>query len=123
MKKPFQAPVQAPKQLIRPQHRKLRTAATSAQLQGMHKMTAAAGGHPGTAASAGQLLANRGQNMSHEETMTLGEHKPGSRKSQGHAVFAREGAERALTVGRELDLKDRTIASWIGEWRRANGQK
>ena len=47
-------------------------------------------------------------------------HKPGSRKGRVHELFDNEGPEAAWTLGRRLKLKEGTLRSWFGTWRRAD---
>ncbi len=41
-----------------------------------------------------------------------------SRKQRVHELYNQAGAEQAFTFGRRLHLKDTTLHSWIGSWRR-----
>ena len=41
-----------------------------------------------------------------------------SRKARVRALYLEQGAEEAFTFGRKLKLKDSTLHSWIGFWRR-----
>jgi len=45
-------------------------------------------------------------------------HKAGSRKAKVHALHDKEGPEAAFTLGRKLQLKEGTLHSWFGMWRR-----
>ena len=41
-----------------------------------------------------------------------------SRKSRVRTLYLEQGAEEAFTFGRKLKLKESTLHSWIGFWRR-----
>jgi hypothetical protein len=41
-----------------------------------------------------------------------------SRKARVRALYLEQGAEEAFTFGRKLKLKESTLHSWIGFWRR-----
>ena len=48
--------------------------------------------------------------------------RPGSRKDSVADAFAREGAEVATALAKELGLKASTVKSWIGHWRRLDAK-
>lgn len=48
-----------------------------------------------------------------------GQHIEGSRKGKVHALFDKQGAEAAWTLGLKLKLKQSTLRSWFGTWHRA----
>ena len=50
-------------------------------------------------------------------------HKVGSRKGKVHELFDKEGDAAAFTLGRKLQLKDETLRSWFGVWRRSKPAK
>ena len=41
-----------------------------------------------------------------------------SRKARVKELFNEQGAEEAFTLGKRLKLKESTLHSWIGTWRR-----
>ena len=45
-------------------------------------------------------------------------HEQGSRKARVHELFDEEGAEVAFTLGKRVRLKEATLHSWFGAWRR-----
>lgn len=46
-------------------------------------------------------------------------HNKGSRKEQVHQVFDQKGPDEARKRGVALGLKEGTLSSWFGAWRRA----
>ena len=42
----------------------------------------------------------------------------GSRKAKVHELFDKQGDTAAWTLGLKLKLKENTLRSWFGEWRR-----
>ena len=49
-----------------------------------------------------------------------GEHVEGSRKGKVHELFDEQGPEAAWTLGLKLKLKEGTLRSWFGQWKRAD---
>jgi hypothetical protein len=49
-----------------------------------------------------------------------GQHVEGSREGKVHELFNKQGAEAAWTLGLKLKLKEGTLRSWFGQWRRAD---
>src|SRR5262245_53852801 len=47
-------------------------------------------------------------------------HSAGSRKGKVHELFDRQGPEHAWTLGLKLGLKQGTLRSWFGLWRRSD---
>ncbi|QPC43887.1 hypothetical protein HW532_15035 [Kaustia mangrovi] len=45
-------------------------------------------------------------------------HNAGSRKEQVHKAYDQKGHEAAMKLGQKLGLKDGTLKSWMGTWRR-----
>jgi hypothetical protein len=41
-----------------------------------------------------------------------------SRKARVRELYREQGAEEAFTLGKRLKLKESTLHSWIGHWRR-----
>jgi hypothetical protein len=48
------------------------------------------------------------------------QHIPGRRKGKVHELFDKEGPEAAWTLGRKLRLKESTLRSWFGQWKRTD---
>jgi hypothetical protein len=48
------------------------------------------------------------------------QHMPGRRKGKVHELFDKEGPEAAWTLGRKLRLKENTLRSWFGQWKRSS---
>jgi hypothetical protein len=46
-------------------------------------------------------------------------HRPESRKGAVHEAFDKQGEEAAKALGLKLGLKDGTLRSWLGTWKRA----
>lgn len=53
-----------------------------------------------------------------EATMDARGHKEGSRKGKVHELYDKQGPEVAFVLGQKLKLKDGTLRSWFGTWRR-----
>jgi hypothetical protein len=53
-----------------------------------------------------------------KEKQGYGSHLEGSRKGKVHELFDKQGAEAAWTLGLKLGLKQGTLRSWFGQWRR-----
>ena len=49
-----------------------------------------------------------------------GEHLEGSRKSKIHEAYDKHNAETAWTLGRKLKLKEGTLRTWFGAWKRTD---
>jgi len=45
-------------------------------------------------------------------------HEAGSRKGRVHELFDKSGPDAAWTLGKKLKLKEGTLRSWFGAWRR-----
>ena len=45
-------------------------------------------------------------------------HIDGSRKQKVHALFDKEGAAPAFTLGTKLKLKQSTLHTWFSKWRK-----
>ena len=50
-------------------------------------------------------------------------HQEGSRKGKVHSLYDREGEDAAWTLGRKLKLKEASLRSWFGQWRRESAKK
>ena len=46
------------------------------------------------------------------------DHLAGSRKGEVHECYDKKGADAALALGRNLKLKELTVKSWMGAWKR-----
>ncbi len=51
------------------------------------------------------------------------QHLEGSRKGKVHELFDKQGPEAAWTLGLKLGLKEGTLRSWFGTWRRETEQR
>jgi hypothetical protein len=47
-----------------------------------------------------------------------GEHVEGSRKGKVHELFDEQGPEVAWTLGLKLKLREGTLRTWFGQWKR-----
>jgi len=50
------------------------------------------------------------------------DHGAGSRKVKVHELDDKQGADAAWTLGIQLGLKEGTLRSWFGAWKRAGGR-